>query len=103
MTLKELLERDFKVELPISGGDGNSIDDPIIIHKKGMNDYVGTEHFILRCMGIGLGIEWKKLGQELIIYNNKKIDKITIERKRLIKGEIINQKAYHYFDITECF
>lgn len=42
MTLKDLLERDFRVELPISGGFGNSNDNAIIIHEEGKNDYVVT-------------------------------------------------------------
>jgi hypothetical protein len=29
--LKELIEQDFGIDLPISGGFGNSINDPIII------------------------------------------------------------------------
>jgi hypothetical protein len=43
MTLKDLLKNDFGADLPISGGFGNSIDNPIIIHRNGINDYVGTE------------------------------------------------------------
>ena len=41
MTLRELLKQDFGKDLPISGGMGNSIDNPIIIHREGINDYVG--------------------------------------------------------------
>lgn len=103
MTLKGLLEKDFGVELPISGGFGNSIDNPIIIHKVGMNDYVGTEYFILKCLGTGRRIEWKKLKQELITHNNKKIDKIKIETRQVTESEIITQIENYYFDITECF
>jgi hypothetical protein len=43
MILKDLLEKDFGVELPISGGFGNSIENAVIIHKEGINDYVGIE------------------------------------------------------------
>lgn len=103
MTLKDLLEKDFGVELPISGGFGNSIDNAIIIHKKEVNDYVGTEHFMLKCLGKGRRIEWKILGQELHIQNNKKIDKIKIETKQFTESEIITQIENYYFDITECF
>jgi hypothetical protein len=38
MNLKELLKKDFGVELPISGGFGNSISNSIIIHKIDRND-----------------------------------------------------------------
>lgn len=103
MNLKELLEKDFGVELPISGGFGNSIDNAIIIHKSDIKDYVGTEHLVLNCLGQGRGVVWKLLGQELLIHNNKKIDKIKIETKKLTKSEIITQIENYYFDITECF
>ena len=103
MTLKDLLEKDFRVDLPISGGFGNSIDNAIIIHRHGINDYVGTEHFILKCLGIGRGIEWKLMGQELLIHDNKEIDKIKIETKQLTESEIITQIENYYFDITDCF
>ena len=62
MTLKQLLKFDCRVELPISGGNGNSIDNPIIIHKTDPNDYVGIEYFILRCLGGGRRVELKVLG-----------------------------------------
>lgn len=103
MTLKDLLEKDFKVELAISGGFGNSIDNAIIIHRDSINDYVGTEHFILECLGKGRKIQWKVLIQELQNYNNKKIDKIKIETKQITEREIITQIENYYFDITECF
>lgn len=102
MTLKDILEEDFRVELPISGGFGNSIDNAIIIHRDGMNDYVGTEHFILKCLGIGRRVEWKILKQELLSYNNKKIDRISIETKQLIESKTITQVENYYFDITDC-
>ena len=103
MNLKELLDKDFRVELPISGGYGNSIENAIIIHRKGINDYVGTEHFILKCLGIGRRIEWKILKQELLNHNNRQIDKIKIETKETTQEEIITQIENYYFDITECF
>ena len=72
MTLKELLDKDFGVDLPISGGTGNSIDNPIVIHRTVINDYTDTEYFILKCIGIGRRITWKILQQELLYNNYKK-------------------------------
>jgi hypothetical protein len=103
MILKDLLEKDFGVALPISGGTGNSIENAIIIHRVGINDYVGTEHFILKCLGKGRRIIWRFLGQELLSHNNKIIDKIKIETKEETESEIITQIENYYFDITECF
>lgn len=103
MTLKDLLSQDFRVELPISGGFGNSIENAVIIQRAGINDYVGIEHLIIECIGKGRQIKWKILGQELIIHNNKKIDKIKIETQQLTEIEIITQIENYYFDITEFF
>ena len=102
MTLKELLKKDFEVELPISGGFGGSIDSPIVIHKAQPNDYVGVEIFVLKCLGQGRGVKWRMLGQELISHNRKNIDKVKIETEQTTEKEIITQTENYYFDITEC-
>jgi hypothetical protein len=102
MTLKELLFLDYGVSLPISGGSGNSIDNPIVMHREGVNDYVSTEYFILKCLGIGRGIEWKTIRQELLEHEGKSIDKIKIETKQLTETEVITTIENYYFDITEC-
>ncbi|MEN9549181.1 MAG: hypothetical protein RIR12_1772 [Bacteroidota bacterium] len=103
MTLRELLKRDFDTDLDISGGYGNSINNCIRIHKTRINDYVGTEYYILKCLGIGRRIEWKTLGQSLLSDNNRTIDKVKIETKQITETEIITQIENYYFDITECF
>ena len=103
MTLKELLHQDFNTELEISGGFGNSIDNCIIIHRTPMNDYTGTEYYILKCLGKGRGIEWKMLEQALIKDKNRTIDKIKIETKEFTETQIITQIENYYFDISECF
>lgn len=103
MTLKDLLEQDFGQPLPISGGDGNSIDNPIIIHRTPMNDYVGVEYYILKCLGIGRRIKWKMLGQMLLENDGKKIDQIKIETEELTETQVITTVENYYFDITECF
>ncbi len=44
MTLKDQLENDFGVELPISDGFGNTIENSIIILRNENINYVGAEH-----------------------------------------------------------
>ncbi len=102
MDLKNLLLKDFGVDLPISGGFGNSIDNPIIIHRKGINDYVGTENTVLKFVGAGRGVKWESIGQELLTHNGRKIDKIKIKTEEITKDEIISQVENYYFDITNC-
>ena len=102
MNLRKLLLDDFGVDLPIKGGMGNSIDNPIIIVKEGNNDYVGTEFAVLRYLGIGRGIEWKTLRQELLTHHSRQIDKVKIETTQITEEQIINQVENFYFDITDC-
>lgn len=69
MNIRELIKKDFGVDLPIKGGTGNSIKNPIIIEKTEMNDYVGTEYAVLKYLGLGRRIEWRNLSQELLVNN----------------------------------
>lgn len=55
MNLKEILKNDFNIDFLISGGTGNSKENPIIIHKQIPNDYTSVEYDILRCIG-----SWKR-------------------------------------------
>ncbi|RAR75764.1 hypothetical protein [Flavobacterium aciduliphilum] len=102
-TLKELIKTHFEEDLPISGGKGNLIDNPIIIHKEIFNDYIGVEYFILKCLGEIRGISWKKIEQSLLFNNGRNIDKIKIETTFKTKTEVITQIENYYFDITECY
>lgn len=102
MLIKKLIKKDFGVELPISGGLGNSIDNPIVIHRTELNDYVDTEYFILKCLGIGRRIKWKMINQALLSHNNKDIDRIKIETIEITETEIITSIENYYFDISEC-
>jgi len=103
MELKELLKKDFGVELPISGGFGNSIMNSIIIHKIDRNDKVEIEHFVLKCLGQGRGVEWEILGAETVRFEDRTIDKVKIKTRELTENEIITQTENFYFDITEFF
>ncbi len=103
MNIKELLKKDFDVDLPIRGGNGNSIESAIIIEKQSpVNDYTGVEYYILKLIGIGRNVEWKTIQQNLMHFEGRKIDQIKIQTKLKTKSEIITQTENYYFDITEC-
>jgi len=104
MTIREMLKEDFGVDLPIKGGSGNSIDNPVILIKtEGPNAYVDVEYAYLKYLGLGRSIEWKTLSQELVFHGDRKIDKLRIETKQHTDTEIITQIEAYYFDITEVF
>lgn len=102
MDIKNLLLKDFGIDLPISGGFGDSIDNPIIIHREGINDYVGTENDVLKFLAQGRRVEWEKIGQSLLSQNGRNIDKIKIKTVQITNDEIISQVENFYFDITDC-
>lgn len=103
INLRAMLKADFGVDLPISGGTGNSRDAAVIIHYQVPNDYVAVEYTVLRCLGIGRRVEWKLLEQVLIEHNGKKLDQMKIETTETTDVEIIKQIESYYFDVTECF
>lgn len=102
MNARQIIFEDFGIDLPIGGGIGNSIDSPIKIlfesYMKG--DFVEVEYQYIKHVCIGRGVKWKLLGQELIIEDNRAIDKITIETVQETETEIITQKENYYFDIS---
>ncbi|MBX3164202.1 MAG: hypothetical protein KF900_06940 [Bacteroidetes bacterium] len=103
MIARDLIKKDFGVDLPIKGGNGNSIDSPVIIEYVIPNDYVGVEYAYLKYLGIGRGIEWKRTKQALIEHNGRSIDKLTIEFPEWENGQKFTVTENYYFDITECF
>lgn len=103
MDLRQVLKADFDIDYPISGGMGNSIDNPIIIHRQIPNDYTSVEYGILRCLGVGRRIEWKIVLQTLLEHNGRMVDRIKIETTQTTEDEVITQIENYYFDITECF
>ena len=102
MDIKELFQKAFNVNLPISGGMGNSIENAVIIHPDGMlNDYTQTEYSVMDYMASGRDIQWKFIQQDLIIHENKKIDRFTIQVKGIENNPMPDHQEYMYFDITE--
>lgn len=100
MSLRDLTR--FGIDFPISGGIGNSRDNPIVTHREGPNDYTSIEYGILKCIGTGRGIEWELLQQALLSYNGRRLEQIKIQTKETTASEIITQVENYYFDITEC-
>ena len=100
--LEELLKRNFGIEYPISGGTGNSKDNPIVIHYEFPNDYTSVEYGVIRCIAIGRRIQFKVIQQLLIHHNGRKLDQLKIEAKWVENGQLITQIENYYFDITEC-
>ena len=86
------------VLLPISGGNGQSQDQAIVIGSEAKYRLISVENeFISAMLDEGY---WKKVEQSLINIDGKKYDKITIHNF-LHNGGVVER--VFWFDITECF
>jgi len=102
-SIRELIRNDFGVDLPISGGSGNSIDNPVVIDKHDPPDYTSVEYAFLKYIGIGRGIKWKLIKQELLEHEGKSYDKLKIKTVQQTEDEVITQIENYYFDISNFF
>ena len=90
-----------KFNLPISGGEGKSIDSAIIIDYN-VKNYVELEYFIIsKLIIINDNFVYERSNQKLLKYKDRKID--------YLKFKIINKKTSSikyeefYFDITNVY
>jgi len=99
MNISELKE---KFNLPITSGDGKSLDNPIVIEKKGSKNYVELEYFIIsHILEIDDNCNYVRNNQRLLTYGSKTIDylkiKVTDKKNSSVKYEEF------YFDITKVY
>ena len=103
MDIRELIKKAFNEDLPISGGMGNSIEEAVILEKAGpMNDYVSLEYQVMDLISMGRDVSWELKGQELLVKDDRKYDKLMVAVKGINGNPVPLQHEYHYFDITKC-
>ena len=100
--LRTLLRDDFGQDFPISGGNGESCEAAIVIHRQRPNNYVAVEYGVLHCLAIRRGVEWQPLLQALLDVDGRKVDKMQIETRSMQGDQIITRTEAYFFDITEC-
>lgn len=95
MDIKEIKE---KFNLPISRGDGKSIDSPIIIDYN-VKNYVELEYFIIsKLIKINDKFVYERSNQKLLKYKDRTIDYLKYKIKKK-KTSAIEYEVF-YFDIT---
>ena len=102
MDIRELIKKAFNEDLPISGGMGNSIEAAVILESAGpLNDYVSLEYQVMDLISKGRDVNWELKGQELIVKEGRKYDKLMVAVKGINGNPMPLQLEYHYFDITK--
>lgn len=97
INLREMLKRDFGLELMISGGFGQSHQEPIVIDNSEPFDASLTEMHVLRAIGKGRKILWRTLARTPM--DNYRLEKFNIETKDVNPNEVITQRENYYFDV----
>lgn len=98
MDIQQYILNNTGVLLPISGSNGQSQDQAVVITSKAKYRLIQVENeFISAMLDEGY---WKKVSQSLIFEDDKKYDKITI-RHLLDDGGVVER--VFWFDITECY
>ncbi|MBP9864218.1 hypothetical protein KBC54_02090 [Patescibacteria group bacterium] len=95
-SLHNVFKRVFDLDLPISGGDGQSVEDPIIIDAD--EGPVALEYQIIELIHQLGGKKYTFEGQSLISRGDRKIDKLSI-----VLDEDQEHIRSYYFDITKSF
>jgi hypothetical protein len=97
MDIQQHIQRKTGVLLPISGGNGHSQDQAVVISSKYKVIKVQND-FISLWLDEG---RWRNVGQSLIVDDDgRKFDKITIQH--FFDDEEVMEKIF-WFDITNCF
>ena len=99
MDIQQHIHCNTGVLLPISGGNGQSQDQAVILDSEAKYLLIPIENEVISAM-LYEGY-WKKVGQSLLINDDgKKYDKITIH---YFLGDGVPIERVFWFDITECF
>ena len=98
MDIQQHILNNTGVLLPISGGNGQSQDQAVVIDSKAKYMLIQVENEVISAM-LDDGY-WKKVGQSLINNDGKKYDTIIIKNYLDDGAEV---ERVFWFDITECF
>jgi hypothetical protein len=85
-------------DVPISGGMGLSIDDPIVIEETNSSKYVKLEYLILDFLAHMRETKYKLENQEVLEKDGRMIDRLEIVWED--KGDSLYS---FYFDITASY
>jgi len=99
MNYFDLIREKFGIILPISGGSGRNIDDPLLINHVNKFSAVFLEYDYLKYMAKCRNIEYQRTRQVLLFHNERIIDLLYIT---ITEGNASYEENY-YFDISESY
>lgn len=101
MKLKEMLLKDFGKDLPITGGFGQSADDPILLTTKSAMTAATTQLEVARCIYRINGRYWRAIERTPVETPTGRVEKLTCEVKYAEGDQLVTEKRSFYFDYAE--
>jgi hypothetical protein len=95
-----MLFKDFKKNLPISGGFGQSVEEPIVITTSDPDDAALTQLEVARCIYGFNGRYWRLLERTAVPTTVGRIDKMSCEIKFIEDDQVITETRNFYFDLS---
>ncbi len=98
--LREQIKRDFGLDLPISGGNGGSIEDAVVIETDEISEVSWVEMQVLRVV-LGIrGWHWRCFDKQIVMSEKGElIEKVKFEAK-YIKDDLVSiDKRNFYFNL----
>lgn len=102
MCIRDIVKEEYGIDLPIHGGQGKDIEDPIVVELTEKNNIIGIEYTVLIFLGVINDYDWQPISQTLHLLDNKKVDQIDIQISDDNDPESFRIEKI-YFEITECF
>jgi hypothetical protein len=97
MNLRQLLKRDFGIEVLVQGGTGLA-DDPFVIEPCSAMEATRTQLNLLRGLERGRGELWRLLQAEPVV---PAVQRLRIKTVLFTRDEIINETRGYYFDVSQ--
>jgi hypothetical protein len=100
MDLKKKLLADFGKDLPIAGGAGQSLHDPIVLIASDSSVASDTIAEVVKCIYRVLGWYWMIVKWDVAQEGDADIEKVTVLTKYIEGADVVTEQRNMYFDVS---
>jgi hypothetical protein len=97
---RELIRRDFDIDLPISGGNGNSLAERIILETESPFSASRIEFELIKCIFDRLNYFWRIVEKTAIDGLQSRVEKVGLEIQFAEAEQVVTERRSFYFDIS---
>lgn len=104
MDIKEIIENELNVCMPISGGTGNSVKKSVkIVKQSDTMDFKSVEKKYLDLITKIRNKTWREISNRLETHSNQSLHHVYIYTFENRQHEYIIQKEEYFFDLSDFF